>query len=97
VGQPKAIQPAGRWVGAGERGGGPRLHRKPEMGQSSERNSFQISIHFLEFSRTLENCTRRFRWNFDMGVLPKIFYASQGFLENEICHAMLCNLRSKFN
>jgi hypothetical protein len=32
-----------------------------------------------------------------MGILPKIFQASQGFLENEIYHAMLCNLRSKFN
>jgi hypothetical protein len=35
--------------------------------------------------------------NFDMGILPKIFEASQGFLENKICHAMLCKLRSKFN
>jgi hypothetical protein len=32
-----------------------------------------------------------------MGILPKIFEASQGFLENKICHAMLCKLRSKFN
>jgi hypothetical protein len=32
-----------------------------------------------------------------MGILPKIFKASQGFLENEICHAMLCYLSSKFN
>jgi hypothetical protein len=32
-----------------------------------------------------------------MGILPKILYASQGFLENKICHAMLSNLRSKFN
>jgi hypothetical protein len=51
----------------------------------------------LDFCETLEICTRRFRWNFDMGILFKIFYASQGFLENEICHAVLCNLRSKFN
>jgi hypothetical protein len=51
----------------------------------------------LDFWQTLEICTTRLRRNFDMGILPKIFYASQGFLENEICHAMLCNLRSKFN
>jgi hypothetical protein len=35
--------------------------------------------------------------NFDMGILPEIFLASQEFLENETCHAMLCNHRSKFN
>jgi hypothetical protein len=27
----------------------------------------------LEFGRTLENCTRRFRMKFDMGIFPKIF------------------------
>jgi hypothetical protein len=32
-----------------------------------------------------------------MEILSKIFQASQGFLENEIYHAMLCNRRSKFN
>jgi hypothetical protein len=51
----------------------------------------------LDFCQTLEICTGRFRRNFDIGILPKILYASQGFLENEICHAVLCNLRSKFN
>jgi hypothetical protein len=43
---------------------------------------FEFQLIFLEFGRTLENCTRKFRWNFDMGILPKIFWASQGFLEN---------------
>jgi hypothetical protein len=33
--------------------------------------------------------------NFDMEILPKILKASQGFLENEICYAILHNLRSK--
>jgi hypothetical protein len=65
--------PGGRWAGGGERGGGPRLGRKPEMGQSSNRNSFKFQLIFLEFGRTLENCTRRFTWNFDIGILPKIF------------------------
>jgi hypothetical protein len=36
--------PAGWWAGAGERGGGPRLGQKPEMGKSSKRNPFRISI-----------------------------------------------------
>jgi hypothetical protein len=74
VGWTKAIGPAGRWASGGKRGSGPRLGQKLEMGQSSKRNSFQISIDFFfEFGRTLKNCVRRFRWNFDMGILPKIF------------------------
>jgi hypothetical protein len=32
----------------------------------------------LEFGRTLENCTRRFRKKLDMGIFPKIFYAILG-------------------
>jgi hypothetical protein len=40
VGWPKATGPARMWADAEERGGGPRLGRKPEMGQSSKRNSF---------------------------------------------------------
>jgi hypothetical protein len=46
VGRPKATGPAGRWASARERGGGLRLGRKSEMGQSSKRNSFRISIVF---------------------------------------------------
>jgi hypothetical protein len=34
---------------------------------------FEFQLMFLEFGRTLENCTRRFRWNFYKGILPKIF------------------------
>jgi hypothetical protein len=47
----------------------------------------------LKFGKTLGNCTRRFKRNLDMRVFPKFFYTSQGFLENKICHAMICNLR----
>jgi hypothetical protein len=46
VGRPKATGLAGRWADVGERGGGPRLGRKPEMGQSSKIISFRISIDF---------------------------------------------------
>jgi hypothetical protein len=42
VGQLKATWPAG----AGERGGVPWLRQKPEMGQTSKRISFRISIDF---------------------------------------------------
>jgi hypothetical protein len=34
------------WAGVGERGGGPQLGQKLEMGQCSKRNSFRISIDF---------------------------------------------------
>jgi hypothetical protein len=47
VGRSKATGPAGRWADAGEMGGGPRVGRKPKMGQSSKRNPFRISIDFF--------------------------------------------------
>jgi hypothetical protein len=31
-----------------------------------------------------------------MGIFPKFFYGSQRFLENKICHAMICNLRPNY-
>jgi hypothetical protein len=34
---------------------------------------FEFQLIFLEFGITLENCTRRLRCNFDMGILSKIF------------------------
>jgi hypothetical protein len=40
VGRPKATGLVDWWASVGERGGGPRLSQKPEMGQSSKRNSF---------------------------------------------------------
>jgi hypothetical protein len=46
VGWPKATGLAGRCAGMGERIGGPWLGQKPEMGQSSKRISFRISIDF---------------------------------------------------
>jgi hypothetical protein len=47
----------------------------------------------LEFGRTLENCTRRFRRNFDMGIFLKSSRLSMYFRKMKICHAMICNLR----
>jgi hypothetical protein len=57
--------------------------------------NFELKLD-LEFGKALEICTRRFRRNLDMGIFPKMFYAPQGFLENEICHAMICNLRQNY-
>jgi hypothetical protein len=44
VGRLKATGPAGRWASAGERGCGPRLGQKPEIGQSSKRNYFEFQL-----------------------------------------------------
>jgi hypothetical protein len=52
-----------RWAAAG-----PNL----ELGQNSKRFFFEFQL-ILEFGRTLENCTRRFRRNFDIEIFPKIF------------------------
>jgi hypothetical protein len=64
-----------------ERPGGPVLGRG-EAGRDWVENwrwakaQKEIPFEFqliLEFGRTLENCTRRFRKKFDMVVFPKIF------------------------
>jgi hypothetical protein len=47
--------------------------------------TFEFQMN-LEFGETLNNFTRRFRFNLDMKIFPKFFYASQGFLENKIWH-----------
>jgi hypothetical protein len=46
----------------------------------------------LDFVNDLENCTRRFWRNFDVGIFPKLSLALQGFYKNTICHAMQCIL-----
>jgi hypothetical protein len=79
--------------GSGPKGGERRVgrpgwkERRAVAGPNSEpgKNSKQILFEFqliLEFSRTLENCTRRFIRNLDTGIFPKIFYAILGFLNN---------------
>jgi hypothetical protein len=52
------------------------------------KKSFRNKNWIFEFIKALEICTWRFRRNFDTWIFPKFFYASQGFLENIICHAM---------
>jgi hypothetical protein len=92
-------------VGGGDRKGGERrvgqpgwkerravAWRNPEPWQNSKEILFKYQL-ILEFGRTLENCTRRFRRNLDMRIFPKIFYAITGFYKNGICLVMICNLR----
>jgi hypothetical protein len=84
--RPRPSGEGGRRLGQGE-GGGPReeeggagrpkvnprqLGQKLEMGPCSKEILFEFQL-ILEFGRDLENCTRRFRKKFDMGIFPKIF------------------------
>jgi hypothetical protein len=77
-------KPGGAHVAAGEkrgRSGGPALGRG-QVGhgwveiwrwvKSQKDIAFEFQL-ILEFGRTLENYTRRFRKKFDMGIFPKIF------------------------
>jgi hypothetical protein len=34
---------------------------------------FRIKFDFFEYTKALEICRRRFKWNFDMRIFPKIF------------------------
>jgi hypothetical protein len=61
------------WARRGKEGGRSRLGLKSEMGQSSRNKILSNFIWNLDFWQTLELCTRRFRRNFNMGILPKIF------------------------
>jgi hypothetical protein len=44
----------------------------PEPSQNSKEILFEFQL-ILEFGRTLEICTRRFRKKFDMRIFPKVF------------------------
>jgi hypothetical protein len=68
----KAAQERWRGERADQRPWPIRLGRKSEMGPRSKRIFFEFQL-ILEFGRTLENCTRRFRKKFVMGIFPKIF------------------------
>jgi hypothetical protein len=62
----------GEWAGRGGRRGGPRLGRIWSRARIQKEIPFEFQL-ILEFGRTLENCTRRFRRNLDVGILPRIF------------------------
>jgi hypothetical protein len=57
---------------------GPVGPRRParllgRLGRNPKRKSFQDKNWIFEFAKVLEICTRRFRWNFDVGIFPKFF------------------------
>jgi hypothetical protein len=69
-------RPNGRGKGSGTVGVEGEVGRG--WAESIARPEFKKKIPFefqliLEFDRTLENCTRRFRRNFDIEIFPKIF------------------------
>jgi hypothetical protein len=76
VGPPVIEGEGERWAATGPEGG------EREVGSgwgrnrkwSDSRNKILSNfIWNLDFWETLKNCTMRFRRNFDMGILPKIF------------------------
>jgi hypothetical protein len=66
----KRGRPGGPALGRGEVGHGWVENWRWANAQKEIPFEFQL---ILEFGRTLENCTRRFRKKFDMGIFPKIF------------------------
>jgi hypothetical protein len=67
------------WAQEGEMGSGPAEGQGPDgwvenwrWAQAQKQILFKFQL-ILEFGRTLENCTRRFRKKFDMEIFPKIF------------------------
>jgi hypothetical protein len=62
----------GEWPGRGGRRGGPWLGRIRSRARIQKKFFLNFNL-FLEFDRTLEIWTRRFRRDFDMRIFPKIF------------------------
>jgi hypothetical protein len=62
----------GEWAGWGGRRGGLWLGRIQSRARVQKEILFEFQL-ILEFGRTLKNCTRRFRRNFDMWIFSKIF------------------------
>jgi hypothetical protein len=72
VGRSKATRPAGRWATTGEREVGHSWVKNQRWAKAQKEIPFEFQL-ILEFGKNLENCTRRFRKKFDMGIFPKIF------------------------
>jgi hypothetical protein len=86
----RGCQSGGLWGGLGRLGvswtgcAGPRRELKWKFDIEFQMN--------LNFEWTLRNFAMRFRRNLDVRIFPKFFYASQGFLENKICHGTNASL-----
>jgi hypothetical protein len=63
------------------------------IGPEARKKSFQNKNWIFEFTKALEICTRRFRWNFGTRIFSQILLGSSWILEkyNMSCHE--CNLR----
>jgi hypothetical protein len=70
--RPRPREGKKEWAGRGGRRGGPRLGRIRSRARIQKEILFEFPLIF-EFGRTLENCTRRFRRRFDMGIFARIF------------------------
>jgi hypothetical protein len=68
----------GEWAGQGGRRGGPRLGQIHSWDRIRKEFPFKFQL-ILEFDRNLENCTRRFRRNFGMGIFLKSSRLSKYF------------------
>jgi hypothetical protein len=68
--RPLGLLAGGSALGRGKVGRGWVKNQRWAKAQKEIPFEFQL---ILEFGRTLENCTRRFRKKFDMGIFPKIF------------------------
>jgi hypothetical protein len=62
----------GEWAGQGGRRGGSLLGQIQSWARIQKKFFSNFNL-FLEFGRTLEICTRRFRRDFDTRIFPKIF------------------------
>jgi hypothetical protein len=72
VDRPRPRKGKREWAGRGGRRGGSWLSRIRSRAITQKDFIFEFQL-ILEFDMTLQNCTRRFRRNFDMGIFPKIF------------------------
>jgi hypothetical protein len=74
-----AAVPAPLGAGGGrKRSGGPERLSRPagllsRLGRKLGKISFQNKSWTFKFIKSLENCTRGFRRNFDVGIFPKFF------------------------
>jgi hypothetical protein len=68
----------GEWASLGGRRGRPRLVRIRSRARIQKEFLFEFQL-ILEFGRSLENCTMRFRRNFDMGIFLKSSRLSKYF------------------
>jgi hypothetical protein len=63
----------------GLRGKAASTGRAGPDGPKSEESSFLNKNWIFEYTKALEICTRRFKRNFDMRIVPKIFWVIHVF------------------